>query len=190
MPNLTSVSLTNGQGSGGTGTVSTVDALMADGGQSTIGATTDAAVAAGASGTVSAKLRAISRDLNFGGLATTSGTSGVRASVGPPAVPIDQYGEYKTIAASQSAALCGSSGAQFDYLAGVLIIPATTSPGNVLIRDGNGSDITIFTGGATSVGDLRSFMVPLGLYAQAGTTAGWRITTGANVSVIAIGNFT
>jgi hypothetical protein len=111
-------------------------------------------------------------------------------NIGAPSVLIDQYANYKTIAASQTAALCGATGAQYDYLAGVLIVPATTSPGNVLIRDGNGSDITVFVGGATSVGDLRSFVVPLGLYAVAGTTAGWRITTGANVSVIAIGKFT
>jgi hypothetical protein len=46
MPNLTSVGITNGQGSSGTGTVSTLDALMADGGQATIGAKADAANAA------------------------------------------------------------------------------------------------------------------------------------------------
>jgi hypothetical protein len=128
--------------------------------------------------------------MNFGGLASTTAPTSAEARTGAPAILIDQYAGYKTIAASQTASLCGATGAQYDYLAGVLIVPASTSPGNVLIRDGNGSDITIFTGGATSVGDLRSFVVPLGLYAIAGTTAGWRITTGANVSVIAIGKFT
>jgi hypothetical protein len=121
---------------------------------------------------------------------TSAAGNAAQINVGSPSVLIDQYAGYKTIAASQSASLCGATGAQYDYLAGVLIVPASTSPGNVLIRDGNGSDITIFTGGATSIGDLRSFVVPLGLYAVAATTAGWRITTGANVSVIAIGKFT
>lgn len=120
MPNLTSVGITSGVPTSGTGTVSTIDALMADGGQATLGAktdakstatdttsvsamsvwkqisasvqlmvfgagtaaaaqrttlasddpavaalggTSDAAVTAGATGSISAKLRSISRDL-------------------------------------------------------------------------------------------------------------------------------
>jgi hypothetical protein len=63
MPNLTSVGISSGVPNSGTGTVSTLDALMADGGQATIGAIADAAVTAGASGTASAKLRSISRDV-------------------------------------------------------------------------------------------------------------------------------
>ena len=43
MSNLTSVGVTSGQGSSGTGTVSTIDALMADGGQATLGAQANAA---------------------------------------------------------------------------------------------------------------------------------------------------
>jgi hypothetical protein len=43
MSNLTSVTVTNGVPTAGTGTVSTIDALMADGGQTTIGAQADAA---------------------------------------------------------------------------------------------------------------------------------------------------
>jgi hypothetical protein len=109
---------------------------------------------------------------------------------GAPVVGFNPYSQYKTVAASQTAAVLGATGAQYDYLAGVLIVPATTSAGNVLIRDGNGPDITIFAGGATSLGDLHPFIVPLGLYALAATTGGWRVTTGTNVSVIGIGKFT
>ena len=43
MSNLTSVGVTSGQGSSGTGSVSTIDALMADGGQATLGAQANAA---------------------------------------------------------------------------------------------------------------------------------------------------
>src|ERR1019366_8371621 len=43
MPNLTSVVLTGGAATAANGTVSTIDALMADGGQATIGAKADAA---------------------------------------------------------------------------------------------------------------------------------------------------
>lgn len=63
MPNQTTVTLTNGVPTAPSGTVSTIDALMADGGQATLGAQADAVVAAGAAGTIGAKLRAISRDL-------------------------------------------------------------------------------------------------------------------------------
>ena len=63
MPNLTSVGITSGVPTSGTGTVSTSDALMADGGQTTIGAVADSAVTAGATGSLSAKLRSISRDI-------------------------------------------------------------------------------------------------------------------------------
>lgn len=95
-------------------------------------------------------------------------------------------GEYETVAASQTAQVLGATGAAGDYLAGVLIVPATTSPGNVIILD-NATSITIFTGGASSVSNLVPFMVPLGMTSVSGA---WKITTGANVSCIGVGNFT
>jgi hypothetical protein len=124
-------------------------------------------------------------------------TDGSMGDVLPPAlgaaggVKIDNiFSQYETVAASQTAQVMGALGARLDYLAGVLVVPATLSPGNVLIRDGNGADIIVFAGGTSSVSDLRPFMIPLGLYAQAATAGGWRITTGANVSAIGIGKFT
>jgi hypothetical protein len=95
-------------------------------------------------------------------------------------------GDYETVAASQTAQTLGATGGTGDYLAGVLIVPATTSPGNVIILD-NATSITIFTGGASSVSNLVPFMVPLGMLSVSGA---WKITTGANVSAIGIGNFT
>lgn len=97
-------------------------------------------------------------------------------------------GEYETVAASQTDQVLGATGAAGDYFDSILIVPATTSPGAVSIKDGSGgSSITIFTGGATSVSNLVPFAVSLGLRA---TSTGWRVTTGANVSAIGIGNFT
>lgn len=77
MPNLTSVTVTAGVPTAGTGTVSTLDALMADGGQASIGAIADAAVTAGATGSLSAKLRSISRDLVTRATALWSAGAGV-----------------------------------------------------------------------------------------------------------------
>ncbi len=95
-------------------------------------------------------------------------------------------GEYETVAASQTAQVLGATGGAGDYISGVLIIPATTSPGNVLLLD-NATSITIFTGGASSVSNLVPFLVPLGIKSVSGA---WKLTTGANVSCIGMGNFT
>lgn len=92
---------------------------------------------------------------------------------------------YETVAASQTAQVLGTSGATGDVLAGILVIPATTSPGNVLLLD-NATSITVFTGGASSVGDLKPFWIPLGIKSASGP---FKITTGANVSCIAVGDF-
>lgn len=95
-------------------------------------------------------------------------------------------GEYETVAASQTGQVLGPTGATGDYISGVLVIPATTSPGNVLLLD-NATSITVFTGGATSVSNLVPFFIPLGMYSVSGA---WKLTTGANVSCIGVGNFT
>jgi hypothetical protein len=96
-------------------------------------------------------------------------------------------GDYETVAASATDQVLGPTGGTGDWLATVWIVPATTSPGAVSIKDGAGSAITVFTGGATSVSNLVPFPVTLGIKSAAGA---WKVTTGTNVSVIASGNFT
>ena len=94
--------------------------------------------------------------------------------------------QYETVAASQTAQALGATGATGDYIAGVLVIPATTSPGNVLLLD-NATSITVFTGGASSVSNLVPFFIPLGIKSVSGA---WKLTTGASVSCIGVGTFT
>ena len=96
-------------------------------------------------------------------------------------------GDYETVAASQTDQALGATGATGDYLSGVLIVPATLSPGAVSIKDGSGSAITIFTGGTDSVLSLHPFFIPLGIISTGGA---WKVTTGTNVSAIGVGNFT
>ena len=96
------------------------------------------------------------------------------------------YSEYETVAASQTAQVLGATGGAGDYIDSILVVPATTSPGNVLLLDG-ATSITVFTGGATSVSNLTPFSIKLGLKSVSGA---WKVTTGSNVSVIGIGNFT
>lgn len=95
-------------------------------------------------------------------------------------------GEYETVAASQTAQALGATGATGDYIQGVLVIPATTTPGVVTLLD-NAISIPLFVGGASSVSNLVPFFIPLGMISVSGA---WKLTTGANVSCIGIGNFT
>lgn len=142
--------------------------------------------------TVLASLGAPS-DTSWSGTGDATHTAALKAiataamDTSPVAVLLRQD-EYETVAASQTDQVLGATGATNDYLAGLLIVPASTSPGAVSIKDGSGgSAITVFTGGASSVSNLVSFFVPLGIRC---TSAGWRVTTGANVSVVAVGDFT
>ena len=95
--------------------------------------------------------------------------------------------DYETVAASQTDQMMGATGAIGDTIEGILVIPATTSPGAISIEDGD-TNTVVFTGGASSVADLRPFLIPLLNIISA--SGGWEITTGANVSCIVFGKFT
>lgn len=112
-------------------------------------------------------------------------TNGAKVAASSSPVAPNGYA-YETVAASQTAQALGATGATGDLIWGVLVIPATTSPGNVLLLD-NATSITVFTGGASSVSNLVPFLIPLQMFSVSGA---WKITTGANVSCIGIGVFT
>ena len=114
------------------------------------------------------------------------GRSATLVDVNNPLPTTEDAAQYFTVAASQTAQVLGATGAIGDKLSIVTIIPATTSPGAVTLLDG-ATSITLFTGGATSVQGLAPLNIFL--YAKSKTGA-WKITTGANVSVIATGTFT
>lgn len=94
--------------------------------------------------------------------------------------------EYETVAASQTAQALGATGATGDLINGILVIPATVSPGAVTLLDG-ATSIPVFVGGASSVSNLVPFYIPLGIRSVSGA---WKITTGADVSCIGVGDFT
>jgi len=96
-------------------------------------------------------------------------------------------GIYEPVAASATNQILGATGAVGDYLARIIIVPATTTPGAVSISDGNGSAITIFPGGTV---DVKPIVVEIGAKAINATTPGWKVTTGLNVSVLGVGMFT
>ena len=100
-----------------------------------------------------------------------------------PVNVLNKTGTYETIAASQTGQVIGGAGAVGDYLSHLLVTPASTSPGAVTIIDG-ATSIIVFAGGASSVGSLIPFTIPLDIRSVSGA---WSITTGAAVSVIAVG---
>lgn len=93
---------------------------------------------------------------------------------------------YEDVAASQNAQVLGTSGAKGDHLSHLVVFPATTSPGAVTLLDGAGSKI-VFVGGATSVSNLIPFTI---FFGHDSRTGAFKVTTGANVSVRAVGDFT
>lgn len=93
--------------------------------------------------------------------------------------------DYETVAASQTGQVLGGAGATGDYLKGLVVVPATTSPGAIAVLDG-ATSITVFAGGASSVGNLIPFTIPINAVSVSGA---WSVTTGANLSVIAVGTF-
>jgi len=123
------------------------------------------------------------------GIAAGAGVTGVtvprviEASDSPLSKPVS--GHFERVAASQTNQVLGPTGALGDYIARIVIVPATTATGQVLLID-SATSYTIFTG-ATWTADLKPLVVELGMYSVEGS---WRITTGANLSVIAIGRFT
>ena len=102
---------------------------------------------------------------------------------------VQSPGEYKAIAASSNASVgaLGANGTIGDFLKSITIVPATLSPGNVVVRDGSAANITVFAGGANSVSNLLPHTSEVQMTSANG---GWAISTGANVSVVASGKFT
>jgi len=125
--------------------------------------------------------------INTNGQATMANSTPVAIASNQSAVAVKNgQAEYEAVAASATAQALGATGGTGDYIAGVLVVPATTSPGAVTLLD-NATSITIFTGGASSVSNLVPFYIPLGANSVSGA---WKLTTGTNVSCIAFGDFT
>ena len=92
--------------------------------------------------------------------------------------------EYEAVAAGQTDQVIGATGATGDYLSHVLVIPGTTSPGAVTIKDGT-TTIISYAGG--TVASTIPFVIPVGVKSVNGA---WKITTGSNVTCLAVGDFT
>jgi len=92
--------------------------------------------------------------------------------------------EYETVAAAQTAQVLGATGAVGDFLSHVVLQPATVAAGTTTILD-NATVIYTYTAGTLT--DLRPITVPVNAFSVSGA---WKITTGANMAALAVGNFT
>jgi hypothetical protein len=149
------------------------------------GAIADAAVAAGATGSIAAKLRRLTTDLGALILQIPSALGKKTVATSLAANAKSGGDEYETVAASQTDQALGATGAAGDYLEGLLCVVATAATSQVQIKDGAGSAITVLPN-AVGAG-IGSYYVPLGLTSTSGA---WKVTTAAGVSVIGMGDFT
>jgi hypothetical protein len=94
------------------------------------------------------------------------------------------YGyQYETVAAGQSLQVLGNAGAAGDYLARLIVTVNTAATSGVSITDGATNIAVVPALVASGVG---VFVIEMGM---ASLSSGWKVTTGAGVSVIAVGLF-
>lgn len=91
---------------------------------------------------------------------------------------------YEDVAKSQTAQVLGSSGAIGDFLQRLIIVPETTAAGTVALLDLTTSRNVFIAG---TLADLTPITIELGIRSTLGP---WKVTTGDNVHVIAVGHFT
>jgi hypothetical protein len=89
---------------------------------------------------------------------------------------------YETVAASQTAQILGGTGAVGDYLHRIVVTVTTTGTSTLSVLD---NSTTVLTMAANT---------PVGVYSleinAASASGPWKITTGAGVTVMAVGFFT
>jgi hypothetical protein len=94
------------------------------------------------------------------------------------------YGyQYETVAASQTTQMLGGSGAAGDYLHRLIVTVNTAATSTVTLTDGVTAIAIVPANVGSGVGvlDIELNMASL--------TSGWKVTTGAGVSVVAVGLF-
>lgn len=94
-------------------------------------------------------------------------------------------GQYKTVAVSQTdQALGAGSGQKGDYLEALVCVVATAATSSVSIKDGSGSAISVLPAAVGS--GIGTYKIPINAFSTSGA---WKVTTGAGVTVIAVGRF-
>lgn len=88
---------------------------------------------------------------------------------------------YETVAASQTDQVLGTAGAKGDFLARLVVAVATAATSTVTVTDGSTAILAVPANTPIGV-----YSVEIGARAVTGP---WKVTTGAGVSVLAVGQF-
>jgi len=91
--------------------------------------------------------------------------------------------QYETVAASQTDQVLGNVGKAGNLIEKLVITVATAATSTVSIKDGSGGSSISITAANTPIG---VYSVDIGARSVSG---GWRVTTGAGASVVAVGDF-
>lgn len=94
---------------------------------------------------------------------------------------------YEAVAVSQTDQVIGLTGKAGDLLERIIVTVATSATGTVSIKDGAAGSAIPITAANTPIG---VYSVIIGARAATAANGGWRITTGAGATAIAVGNFT
>lgn len=92
---------------------------------------------------------------------------------------------YETVAAGQTAQALGTNGAKGDYLARLVCTVGTAATAQVQIKDGGDTAYTILPN--SPGGGIGTYTIEIG---ACSATGAWQVTTGAGVTVLAVGMFT
>jgi hypothetical protein len=96
--------------------------------------------------------------------------------------------DYETVAASQTDQILGPVGRVGDVLVRLIITVATAATAAVSIKDGDGAAISILPN--SPGGGIGVYVVDIEARCNRPTTPGWKVTTGAGSTVLAVGRFT
>lgn len=102
-----------------------------------------------------------------------------------------EHSQYVAVAASQTTAQISTSGdgAKGDYLHSLTVVPASSGAGVVTLFDGTTAILSIpaVAGSGTGTSVPQPYTLPLQVVAT--STKAFNITTGAAVSILAVGRF-
>jgi len=126
------------------------------------------------------------KNANTNGQKNMAGSTPVVIASDQTSVPsINGASDCEPVAASATDQVLGTTGAVGDYLNHIVIQPADTTPGTVIVKDG-ASAIYTFPAGLT----LPSALPVHVIFGVKSKNGGFSITTGVDVSVLPVGRFT
>lgn len=124
-------------------------------------------------------------DANVNGPATRANSVSITfATDEVPLKTINGAAAYEIVGPSVTDQVLGSTGGNGDQLSHLVFNPATTTPGNVVVKDGS---TTLFTFAFGTLANTLPFTLFLGINSVNG---GFKISTGLNMTVGGVGKFT